>query len=128
MGSSSGGGYASSPSDVKVLMGNIERLAKRYPLTAGGRFGRRGKNAQVVESGDPAATARQFWAALSKGGQIGVLPRGKGDISYFEDGSRIIHRRDTRSNSPAIEIIVVGRGTGLPARQKIHFTKKGRAK
>lgn len=100
MGLTSAGGYATSPSDVKVLMGNIERLAKRDPLTAGGGLGRRDKNTQVVESGDPAATVRQFWAALSKGGQIGVLPRGKGDISYFEDGSRIFWRRDTRSISP----------------------------
>lgn len=67
--------------DVHAHAVAVEVVAADLPLTAGGRFGRRGKNTQVVESGDPAGTARQFWAALSKGGQIGVLPSGKGDIS-----------------------------------------------
>jgi hypothetical protein len=118
MGSSRSGGYAASPSSVKVLKGNIEQLAKRYPLTAGGRFGRRGRNAQVVESDDPAATARQFWAALSKGGQPRPLPNGRGQRVRFDDDSLIVFRpRTTTAGSPAVEISIASPGLGFPPYQ-----------
>ncbi|HQZ85978.1 MAG TPA: hypothetical protein PLB21_10195 [Actinomycetota bacterium] len=126
MGSSSGGGYAASPSSAKMLNGNIERLAKQFPLTAGGRFGRKGKNTQVVESTDPAATARRFWAALSKGGRSAPLPNGRGQRVRFDDGSLVVIRtRTTTTGSPAIELSIASPHLGMPPYQKIHFVKKG---
>jgi hypothetical protein len=126
MGSQSGGGYASSPSGFKVLLHNIAGLAERYPMTPGGRFGKRGRNTRVIESDDPAATAREFWRALSKGGRQVPLPNGKGDRAMFDDDSLVVHRvRTGTPGSPAIEIVIATPGNGLPAYQKIHFLKKG---
>lgn len=126
MGSTSGGGYAASPCRATVLKGNFERLAKHFPLTSGGRFGRRGKNAQVVESTDPSATARRFCATLSKGGRSAPLPNGRGERVRFDDGSLVVLRtRTTTAGSPAIEISIASTHLGLPPYQKIHFVKKG---
>lgn len=126
MGSHDGGGYTSTPSGVEVLVANIDRLSERFPLTPGGRFGRRGKNTQVVECENPAATAREFWTALSMGASPAPLPNRKGDLVYFEDGSRVVHRTRTSTvDSPTVEIFVSTRGLGLPPRQKIHFITKG---
>jgi hypothetical protein len=125
MGSHSGGGYAAPPSGVEVLMDNIDRLAKRFPMATGGRFGRKGKNARVVESDDPAGTARDFWNALSKGGRPAPLPDGRGDRVYFEDGSRVIHRPISSDGSPAIEIIIATPVHGVAPEQKIHFVTRG---
>lgn len=95
-------------------------------MTAGGRFGRKGKNTQVVESTDPSATARHFWAVLSKGGRAAPLPNGRGDRVRFDDGSLVVFRtRTTTTGSPAIEISITSTKLGLPPYQKIHFVKKG---
>jgi hypothetical protein len=86
------------------------------------------KNARVVESDDPAATAKEFWNALSKGGRPAPLPNGRGDRVYFGDGSRIIRRPRSSDGSPAIEIIIATPTHGMAPEQKIHFVTRGSRK
>ena len=70
MGSASGGGYFASPNSGEKLKANIGRLAKRYPLPAGGRFGRKGKIVGV-RGAKPDAIA-----AASKPGRVSFNNQG----------------------------------------------------
>jgi hypothetical protein len=126
MGSQSGGGYSSSPSSFDRLARNVDRLAKKYRLTPGGRFGEKGDNSRIIRSENPNETAREFWKALSKGGRVRSLPNGKGEGAFFDDGSHVVIRPITSTeNSPAVSIRIMTKGRGIAPNQKIHFIPKG---
>jgi len=124
MGAGHGGGYSESPSSGAAFRENIKDLAKKFPLDHDGRFGKPGRGrAQVVVSGDPAATAKEFYKKLGAGGREQILPNGKGGITWFDDGSRVVYRPVSSSDgSPAVDITITGSDGD---QYKIHFQPTG---
>ena len=71
MGAHGGGSLGASPSSFQVLKGNIDGLAKKYPLDSENRFGTKvSAKTSEVYTGTPLRTAEEFWKALSKGGTV----------------------------------------------------------
>jgi hypothetical protein len=119
MGHASGGGY-SSPG---TLSQNLEKLSNQFPSDGQGRLGTKGRNkARVIATDNPAKTAENLYSALKKGGKESQLPNGKGRLTLFPDGSRVIHRPVSSSDgSPVVEISIKGPKWSS---YKIHFIPK----
>lgn len=119
LGAGYGGGLGSS--SLGSLGANISSLAKKYPLSSSGKFGTKGTgNSRVIESSNPAATAKEFFSKLGSGGRVSKLSNGKGEVAKFPDGSRVNFRPKSGSGSPAVDISISGpKGTHY----KIHFEK-----
>lgn len=119
MGHASGGGY-STPGNLQQ---NLDRLLKKFPSDKQGRLGTKGRNkARLISTENPSTTAESIYSALNSGGNESALPNGKGRITVFPDGSRVIHRPVSSSDgSPVVEINVTGpNGSSY----KIHFIPK----
>lgn len=116
MGGASGGGWVSSG----LLAQNIANLAKKYPLGPDGKFGKPGKaTAQVIESRNPLATAKEFYEQLSLGREsITSLTSGSGESASMGNRQFVVFRPSSKSGGPAISI----RSKGSPdVDYKIHF-------
>lgn len=132
MGAHGGGGLGASPGSFQVLKGNIDGLARKYPLDSENRFGTKvSAKTSEVYTGTPLRTAEEFWKALSKGGTVRDIDtkNGPGKIAEFSDKSHVVLRpitsssKKTGSDHPAVEIDIRTPGHGFPPRYKIHFTK-----
>lgn len=134
MGHVSGGGYASSPSDPKVLLDNISRWSKKWPLDAEGRFGkRRTDDVSEIITDDPHRTARQFFEALGRGGKYEQRSGGKYgtvELLMFDDRSHVSYRPETgssrklREDNPAVGIFIRISTSRHPGGYRIHFRRK----
>lgn len=136
MGAHGGGGFSSAPGSFQVLKGNIDALAKKYPLDSKNRFGTKvSDKTSEIHTDTPLGTAEEFWNALSKGATVRDIQtkNGPGKIAEFSDKSHVVWRPVTTSSTktgddhPAVELDVRTSGHGFPPRYKIHF-KKGRKK
>jgi|LauGreDrversion4_2_1035121.scaffolds.fasta_scaffold121367_4 hypothetical protein len=119
MGHASGGGY-SSPGGLSQ---NLGKLLNKFPSDRQGRLGAKGRNkARLIASDNPAKTSEDVYSALKSGGKESRLPNGKGRLTAFPDGSRVIHRPVSSSDgSPVVEISIKGpNGSSY----KIHFIPK----
>ncbi len=102
---------------------NAEAISKKYPMGQYGHFGQKGKNTRIIKTSDPIATSTEFYEIIKKGGIEVPLPNGKGVMTEFEDGSRVIYRITTSTpDSPAIKIQL--EISGPIADQKIHFIRE----
>lgn len=120
MGSGSGGGYTASSGN---LAANIKDLASKYALSPGGRFGKPGTSgrARYLQVEQPGHVAKEFWDKLGKGGVISKIEGGKGFISVFPDGSRVVYRpKSTSDGSPTVDINHKSSGS---SHYKVHFVK-----
>ena len=99
---------------------NAQKMAKKYPLTAEGYFGVKGKgNARVIVSNDQNQDAKCFYAMISKGGKEKPLLNGRGLQKKMKYGGTIVYRGKTSTlNSPAVSL---GKMKGKIKNQKIHF-------
>ena len=103
-----------------TISGNAEEMKKDYPYTKNGKFGEKGKNAQIIKTDTPAKTSIDFYNRLRKGGKIEPLPNGKGTMTTLPDGTIITHRLVTKTpNSPAVDINV--KHSQVIKSQKVHF-------
>lgn len=136
MGAHGGGGFSASPSSFQALKGNIDRLAKKYPLDAQNRFGTKvSEKTSEIHTATPLATAEEFWTVLSKGATVRNIhtKNGPGKIAEFSDKSHVVWRPITTSSKriggehPAIELDFRTTGHGFPPRYKIHFKKGSKA-
>lgn len=134
MGRHTGGGYAASPNNPKLLFRNITRLSKKgWPLDAEGRFGRRiSEDVSEIVTDDPLGTARQFFDVLGAGGEFRTATGKYGTVEMrvFSDNSTVTHRVVTRSSvekredNPAIEIHIRTTNPRYPDGYRIHFRRK----
>lgn len=121
-------GADSEPSDQPSSIDeNARRMSSQFHVSRNGYFGRKDHGRiRVIESADPLATARAFFAQISKGGNQAIFPNAKGVIvhqSILSDGSRIVFREITKTpNSPAVEISISG--PSIVKEQKVHFIKE----
>lgn len=108
--------------NTHTLADNLPIVEKQYPLSKAGYFGEKGKNVRIIESRDPINTSQDFYSKIGKGGELLILPNGKGTMTLLSDGTRIVHRLITSTKgSPAVEITV--NGCNVVKNQKIHFIK-----
>lgn len=117
--------------DVLMVKGtspnnNIKTLSTDYKYNSeSGKFGTKGKNAQIISSHDPVKDSKNFFDKISKGGSKTKLSNGKGDRVDFTDGTTITYRVITSTKgSPAVDIKVISRTKGGISTQKIHFVKE----
>lgn len=117
--------------DVLMIKGsnpnnNINSLKGSYKYNSNsGKFGSKGKNAQIISSNNPIKTSEDFFKKISKGGIKSKLINGKGDRVDFTDGTTITYRVITSTKgSPAVDIKVVSKSEGGISTQKIHFVKE----
>lgn len=105
-----------------TIEGNAEKMKKDYPYK-NGKFGEKGKNAQLIKSNDPEGTSVDFYKKLGAGGKTEPLPNGYGTMTTLDDGTVITHRINTSTpNSPAVDINVSN--SPVIKTQKIHFIKE----
>ena len=99
---------------------NAQKMAKKYPLTAEGYFGAKGKgSARVIVSNDQNQDAKCFYAMISKGGKEKPLLNGHGMQKKMKYGGTVVYRGKTSTlNSPAVSL---GKMKGKIKNQKIHF-------
>ena len=129
MGGGGGGGMFSGTkgSSRTSVNDNISSLASKFPLTAAGYFGSKGKSSDSskrnIKSDDPIKTAKAFYHTVSNGGSERPMKSGKGVITEFSDGSTVTYRAVSSSDgSPAVEITITHPDAVKP--QKIHFVKE----
>lgn len=106
---------------------NALDMRKKFPLTQGGYFGRRGNGRiRIIECDNPLQTSSDFFYTLGKGGKFTEFSNAKGHIIQrliLSDNTVIIYRQITSSEgSPAVEITVNPPHTIKT--QKIHFVRK----
>ena len=100
---------------------NINSLTAKYPYK-NGKFGKEGKNCQVIITDTPKETSSDFFEKLTQGMNIESLDNGKGWKARSEDGTIITYRTLTSTpNSPAIDINIKKSSTPPLRGQKIHF-------
>lgn len=106
-----------------TIGGNAKEMKRDYPYK-NGKFGEKGKNAQIIKTDTPKETSIDFYNRLGKGGKTVPLPNGKGTMTTLPDGTIITHRIVTKTpNSPAVDIKV--QHSPVIKSQKIHFIKEG---
>ena len=113
---------ASKGSDGSTILANAEAMAKKYPRTKHGKFGKLGKNVRVIESATPEETSVDFFNQLTKGGTMEPIFDGKVTRFRLNDGTRITHRFISKSGGPVVEILISG--SPYVPNQKIHFILK----
>jgi hypothetical protein len=111
-------------SSKKQFQANINALKEKYPMN-NGKFGKIGKNCQIIVTDTPQTTGKDFFDQLTKGMKTREIIKGKGWFAKSEDGIYITYRYVTTTpNSPALEINTKGANNPLLRKQKIHFTTK----
>lgn len=119
-----GGGSQNSGSTPQGVGDNFRRLGDDYPVSPSGYLGNGPRNNKVTQhmSPRPAASARDVFRKLSKGGSMVPMNNGKGWTTRFPDGSRVVLRLSSSSDgTPTIDIFGSRLDSSIPPRQKVHF-------
>ena len=112
------------------LSENLAKTAKKYKMTKGGYFGRkgRGKNVrEIVCKNSPYKEAKKFFKRLTQGYVAKPFPTkyGNGFKVVTDDNTVIVFRPVTSSpKSPAVDIKISATSPAGLKKQKIHFVKK----
>ena len=106
---------------------NAKAIAKEYPTTKGGYFGKKGSstNKRVINTDNPISEAANFFNKISMG-YTHIKHDGKAKLAYLPDGSIITYRVYTITSktgrSPAVDINVKSSKANPKIKdQRIHF-------
>jgi hypothetical protein len=119
----SGGKEHTDLLNARTLSDNLTNLAKTYPLSSNGYFGKKGRGkARVIESDNPLKTAWNFAQTASYNSMNTTTISGKGIIWTMKGGGRVVFRYYSSSDGTPVVELRVNNINNLPD-QKIHFTK-----
>lgn len=122
-------GFKGGTSIQHSIGDNLDDLKDNYDYREG-YFGtpsaRKNSRVRHIESGDPLATARDFYDRAAKGGLEEPLPNGRGVKTTMSDGTVVSMCEVSGSDkTPVVEIIVRrSDDSGGVKEQKIHFIRK----
>ncbi|MBQ4269619.1 MAG: hypothetical protein IJB97_08235 [Clostridia bacterium] len=101
---------------------NAHKMRKKYPLTQGGYFGKKGENRRVIYSENQYKESKRFYSKVSKGGRQKTNPNGRIKQKIMKDDGVVTYREKTSTkDSPAVDF---GKMKGQVKNQRIHFIKK----
>jgi hypothetical protein len=112
---------------------NLREATESFPVTDG-YFGVQSgtgssedaKSTRRIVSNDPIETSRALVRMLSEGGEKTTAREGKVEMWVFGD-SRVVYRESlTSDGTPAVQLTISSRATGIRSGQKIHFVQERR--
>ena len=120
------GGTAGGTSAPHTFADNLAPLERKYPLSPSGYFGTKGQGRSFVRhisSGNPIATANDFYKIATKDFVSEQKYGDKVKVAKMRDGTTVSIREVSSSDgSPAVEIKISS--PGRVKDQKIHFVKE----
>lgn len=122
-----GFGHTLGADPHRNLMDNVPELKKHFNSTPEGYFGEEGSHTSVrrISSGDPLATAKQFFEIASAGAVSTRYPKDGMTLCEMKDGSLVSMRiKSSSDGSPVVEVKIDKSIEGQLKTQKIHFVER----